>query len=171
MFKHDFFGLRHDLTRFRHGMRRFRRGMLKFVVLSLLQERPRHGYDLLQALRERGFSVSQGAIYTVLSALEEAGLIVGREEGDRRIYEMSERGKRFTADRADAAAEASRFFEDTGFESEQNAQTQGGLRDAAGRLMQAVAQLGPTSKPETIERVRELLDRARREIYTLLAQE
>jgi hypothetical protein len=37
--------------------------------------------------------------------------------------------------------------------------------------MQAVAQIGRDSKPETVEHVRELLDRARKEIYTLLAQE
>ena len=49
--------------------------------------------------------------------------------------------------------------------------TRGDLRDAAGRLMQAVAQLGASSKDETVAHVRDLLDRTRREIYTLLAQE
>ncbi len=65
---------------------------------------------------------------------------------------------------------SSAFFEDE--DDEEVADTPADLlRASAARLMQAVAQLGPSSKPETIERVCELLDGARKEIYELLAEE
>ena len=45
------------------------------------------------------------------------------------------------------------------------------MREAADRLMRAVSQMGYSSKPETVERVRDLLDEARKKIYEVLAQE
>ncbi len=69
------------------------------------------------------------------------------------------------------AAEFERFLADE--EDEEEAVDDGAaqLRDSAGRLMQAVAQIGPSSKTETIERVRDLLDGVRKEIYKALAEE
>ena len=111
-----------------------------------------------------------GSVYPMLAALEAAGLIVGREEGDRRIYEITEKGRRLLGEHA---AELERLLNDEDEEEEEDvtAGSADRLRASAGRLMQAVSQLGPSSKPETIERVRELLDEARKEIYKLLAEE
>lgn len=154
----------------RHGMRRLRRGILKFALLKLLAELPRHGYDLMREIREKGWGGGAGSIYPLLAALEAAGLIAGREEGDRRIYEITEEGRRLLGEHA---AELERLLHDEDEDDEEEAA--GGraaqLRDSAGRLMQSISQLGPSSKAETIERVCELLDEARKEIYELLAQE
>jgi DNA-binding PadR family transcriptional regulator len=104
-----------------------------------------------------------------LAALEAAGLIAGREEGDRRIYEITEKGRGLLGERA---AELERFLnQEEDEEDEASGDRAARLRDAAGRLMQSVSLLGPSSKPETIERVSELLDKARKEIYELLAEE
>ncbi len=150
-----------------HGMRRFRRGILKFVLLKLLAELPRHGYDLIRAVRERGWVGGAGSVYPLLAGLEAAGLIVGRDEGDRRTYEITEKGRRLLEEHA---TDFKAFFEDE--DDEEVADTPADLlRASASRLMQAVTQLGPSSKRETIERVSELLDGARKEIYELLAEE
>jgi DNA-binding PadR family transcriptional regulator len=148
-------------------VRRMRRGILKFLVLKLLAELPRHGYDLIREAREKGWGGGAGSVYPLLAALEGAGLIAGREEGDRRTYEITEKGRKLLEEHA---ADLGRFFED---EDEEEAADgfAGRLRDSAGRLMQAVSQLGPSSKPETVERVCELLDGARKGIYELLAGE
>jgi DNA-binding PadR family transcriptional regulator len=153
----------------RHGMRRFRRGILKFAVLKMLADMPRHGYDVMREVREKGWRGGAGSVYPLLAALEAAGLIVGREEGDRRIYEITEQGRRLLGEHA---AELEHFLneeDDDGEEAENDPRSQ--LRDSAGRLMQAISQLGAASKPETIERVRQLLDGARKEIYAMLSQE
>ncbi len=152
----------------RHG-RRFKRGILKFVMLKLLAEESRHGYDLIREFRRKGWPGGPGSVYPLLAALEEEGLITGRDEGERRTYEVTDKGREHLRGHA---IDFGSFFEKEDDEEEApESETDGGLRESAGRLMQAVAQVGPSSKNETIERVRDLLDRTRREIYTLLAQE
>lgn len=152
----------------RHGMRRMRRGILKFAVLKLLDELPRHGYDLIRAVREKGWGGGAGSVYPLLAALEAAGLVSGRDEGDRRIYELTEQGRRLLGEHA---ADLERWLKDEDDDEEEMHDVGSQLRDAARRLMQAVSQLGPSSKPETIEHVRNLLDEARKEIYQALAEE
>ena len=148
--------------------RRFKRGILKFVLLKLLADESRHGYDLMREIRRKGWPGGPGSIYPLLAALEEEGLIAGRDEGERRTYEATDKGRQHLREHA---IDFGSFFEKDGEEEEAESETHGGLRESAGRLMQAVAQVGPSSKSETTERVRDLLDRTRREIYTLLAQE
>jgi len=147
---------------------RLRRGILKLAVLKLLAEMPRHGYDLIRAVREKGWGGGAGSVYPLLGALERAGLITGREEGERRIYELTEEGRRLLGDHA---ADLERLLNDNDDGEEAPDDVASQLRDSAGRLMQAISQLGPSSKPETIERARELLDKTRKEIYQLLAEE
>lgn len=143
---------------------RFRRGALKFVVLKLLSELPRHGYDLMRAFREHGWSGGAGSVYPLLSVLESAGFVTSRQEGERRTYEITEKGRQLLDERAADVA----FFFNAGRSEEEPVDQ---LEDALGRLSAAVEQLSETAKPETISRVREMLDRSRKEIYTLLAQE
>jgi|SRR5579862_2635712 len=157
----------------KHGrrgrMRRMRRGILKFAVLKLLDELPRHGYDLIRAVREKGWGGGgAGSVYPLLSALEAAGLITGRDEAGRRIYELTEQGRTLLGEHA---ADVERWLSDDEDEAEEMHDTGSQLRDSARRLMQAVSQLGPSSKPETMEHVRQLLDEARKEIYQALAEE
>src|SRR5579871_3005606 len=149
----------------RHG-KRLKRGILKFALLKLLAEMPRHGYDLMRAFREKGWGAGAGSVYPILSALEAAGLIVGRDEGDRRTYEISDKGRRLLEEHS---KDLGRLFDDD--EDDASEVEEDRLRDAAGRLMQSISQLGPTSKPETIGRVCELLDETRKRIYEVLAQE
>jgi DNA-binding PadR family transcriptional regulator len=158
----------HGRREHRRGMRRMRRGILKFALLKLLSELPRHGYDLIRAAREKGWPGGPGSVYPLLSALEGAGLVTGREEGDRRIYEITEQGRTLLGEHA---AELERFLNDEDLDDEAEHDTTAQLRDSARRLMQAIAQLGPSSKPETVERVSELLKEARKKIYELLAEE
>lgn len=152
----------------RGGGRRLKRGILKFVLLRLLAEEPRHGYDLIRAFREKGWGGGAGSIYPLLGSLEEAGLIEGKDEGERRTYTITEKGRRLLGEHA---VDLGEIFEDGDDEEPPERTQRRELRDAASRLMAAVGQLGPSSKPETIEAVRDLLDRTRKDIYGLLAQE
>ncbi|HEY6325874.1 MAG TPA: PadR family transcriptional regulator, partial [Candidatus Cybelea sp.] len=129
----------------RRHRKRFKRGILKFALLKLLAEMPRHGYDLMRAFREKGWDAGAGSVYPILSALEAAGLIAGRDEGDRRTYEISDQGRRLLEEHA---KDLGRLFDDDADDASEVEEDR--LRDAAGRLMQSIAQLGPTSKPETI---------------------
>lgn len=154
--------------RFHHGMRRMRRGVLKFALLKLLSELPRHGYDLIREMREKGWAGGPGSIYPILAALEAGGLVTGHDEGGRRVYQITEQGRSLLGEHA---AELERLLNDNDEEEEEMNDVGSQLRESAARLMQAISQLGPSSKPETIEHVRGLLDEARKAIYQALAEE
>jgi DNA-binding PadR family transcriptional regulator len=154
----------------RRGERPLRRGIMKFAILQLLAEAGRHGYDLMKAFKEKGWAGGAGSIYPLLSALEEGGFIEGRDEGERRTYDITEKGRRKLEEHA---AEFGAFFHGGGEADEEDGEPnpRRDLRDSVERLIQAVSQIGQSSKTETVVAVRERLDRIRKEIYALLAEE
>jgi len=89
------------------GERFFGRGGLKYLILDLLAERPRHGYDIIRALGERfgGFYFpSPGAVYPVLQGLEAAGYIVLRRENGRKVYALTDAGRAFLEENKEAVS-------------------------------------------------------------------
>ena len=82
----------------------FAHGSLRLYLLSLLAERPRHGYELIQALSERfggTYSPSAGTIFPRLAKLEEEGLVT-KTAGERKtVYEITDAGRAELAARAD----------------------------------------------------------------------
>ncbi|MFD6054247.1 helix-turn-helix transcriptional regulator [Agromyces sp. NPDC060279] len=74
----------------------FAHGSLRLYLLALLEERPRHGYELIQALSERfggTYSPSAGTIYPRLAKLEEEGLVTKTSDGRKSIYEITDAGR------------------------------------------------------------------------------
>lgn len=75
---------------------------VEVVVLGLLAEGPRHGYELLERFRERGMDlwaeVGRASVYQALRRLEREGALAGRQqegsEGpDRRVYRITSTGR------------------------------------------------------------------------------
>lgn len=77
----------------------FAHGDLRLVILHLVAEQPRHGYDLIKAIEERvagAYSPSPGVIYPTLTLLEELGYVTVRaEEGSKKSYEITDAGRSF----------------------------------------------------------------------------
>lgn len=74
----------------------FAHGSLRLYLLALLEEQPRHGYELIQALSDRfggTYSPSAGTIYPRLSKLEEEGLVTKTSDGRKSVYEITEAGR------------------------------------------------------------------------------
>lgn len=74
----------------------FSHGSLRLYLLALLDERPRHGYELIQALSERfggTYSPSAGTIYPRLAKLEEEGLVTKQADGRKTVYAITEAGR------------------------------------------------------------------------------
>ena len=74
----------------------FAHGNLRLYLLALLDERPRHGYELIQALSDRfggTYSPSAGTIYPRLSKLEEEGLVTKSTDGRKTVYEITDAGR------------------------------------------------------------------------------
>jgi PadR family transcriptional regulator PadR len=77
------------------------RGWIQFLVLRLLYEQPKHGYQLIAELESRGYVVpgrfKTGSIYTILKRMEHRGLLTseeGRSESGRprKTYEVTQMG-------------------------------------------------------------------------------
>lgn len=80
--------------------RKLSSGELQLVLLALLNDKPRHGYDLIKAVDEKsgGFYVpSPGVIYPALTYLEEAGDITAEAEGSRKLYTLTDAGREHLA--------------------------------------------------------------------------
>lgn len=74
----------------------FAHGQLRLYLLALLDEGPRHGYDVIRALEERFnglYTPSAGTVYPRLAKLEEEGLVVRSEEGRKATYRITDAGR------------------------------------------------------------------------------
>ncbi len=93
-------GRRHGMGfggRQRRAERIFDQGDLRFVILKLISEAPRHGYDIIKEIEEKvggAYSPSPGVIYPTLTLLEEMGFVtVASAEGGKKLYSITEAGQ------------------------------------------------------------------------------
>jgi len=81
-------------------------GELRLVVLALLADQPRHGYDIIKALEERShgaYSPSPGVVYPTLTFLEEAGYTTAATEGAKKVYAITDAGRAHLAENREVA--------------------------------------------------------------------
>jgi DNA-binding PadR family transcriptional regulator len=82
----------------------FEKGDFKYVVLDLLQEQPGYGYDLIRRLEERSggrYAPSPGVLYPTLQLLEDMGCVVARADDGRKVYSITDEGRRFLAEQGE----------------------------------------------------------------------
>ncbi len=81
----------------RRAERVFDQGDLRFVILKLISEQPRHGYEIIKAIEEKvggAYSPSPGVIYPTLTLLEELGNVtVEAAEGGKKLYRITDAGE------------------------------------------------------------------------------
>lgn len=91
-----------------HGRRPLDYGALRLIVLAMIAEEPRHGYELMKAIGERmggGYSPSPGVVYPTLAWLEDMGYAVPEAEGGRKSYRITADGAAFLEANRAALAE------------------------------------------------------------------
>ena len=90
-------------SRQRRAERVFDQGDLRFVILKLISEAPRHGYEIIKEIEEKvggAYSPSPGVIYPTLTLLEELGYVtVESAEGGKKLYRITEAGQAELADK------------------------------------------------------------------------
>jgi len=98
---------RHGLGEFGEGrggrrVRAFEQGDLRFVILKLIADEPRHGYDIIKAIEETfggNYSPSPGVVYPTLTLLEDQGFAtVTPGEGSKKLYTITTEGRAFLDD-------------------------------------------------------------------------
>ena len=86
----------------------FRHGGLRLYLLKLLDEAPRHGYEVIRLLQDRFlgvYSPSPGTIYPRLARLEEEGLVTHDEVDGKKVYRITDKGREEINARFDDLAE------------------------------------------------------------------
>ena len=119
----------------------FDSGALRLLVLGLIAEAPRHGYDIIRDLHDRfqgAYRPSPGSIYPILQTLAEAGLVTSEMHGRQRLFAVSDEGRAYLAEqRAELAAinaqlaEASRLDRRIGDRRSDPGVARGAVREAA----------------------------------------
>lgn len=149
--------------------RRGRRGDVRAAILALLTERPMHGYEMIQEIAERSQNLwrpSPGSVYPTLQLLVDEGLIAATEaEGSKKLFELTAEGRE-AAEKVDTPP-WTQITEDL----EDEAPNALKLRGAVGQLMGAVAQSAYTANEEQQQRIVDIVNNARREIYQILGEE
>lgn len=87
----------------RRSRRMFESGELRLVLLKLIADEPRHGYDLIRAIEELTggeYAPSPGVVYPTLTLLQDMGLIEeAAEAGPRKPFQITEEGQSHLAER------------------------------------------------------------------------
>jgi DNA-binding PadR family transcriptional regulator len=146
------------------GRHRVRRGDVRSAVLALLDDRPMHGYEMIQELEERTggrWTPSAGSIYPTLQLLEDEGLVTSEELDGRRVYSLTEPGQEVVPDRTEGRPWERGDEDSPRFEA----------RKELFRLMGAAKQLARADNDEQLTKAAEILKEARRKLYGLLAEE
>ncbi len=149
------------------GRRRqwFGAGDMKYVMLKLLKDKPRHGYEIMKALEERMhgcYSPSPGTVYPTLQWLEDEGLVKAKEVDGKKVYEITPEGLKFLDEHKDVVED---IFDRV---SDAVDQALGGamidVNQNVARLMKTVYRRGWRASDEIRKQIAEILARAAKEI-------
>ena len=153
------------------GGRMFEQGDLRFVILSLLEEKPRHGYEIIKALEERfggTYAPSPGVVYPTLQLLEDQGFarIVPGPEG-KKTYEITDAGRAHLAENRDTVDSIfDRVSKLMGhFLDEPMTEVHKAFKEVAKATYSRASDA--VQAPETLKQIVDILGRAAREIEAI----
>jgi DNA-binding PadR family transcriptional regulator len=163
---------RHDMGFFGWGRRFFGPGEVRIALLSLLEDGPRHGYDLMKELEARSgglYRPSAGTIYPTLQQLEDEGLVAAQEVEGKRVYRITDKGREELAHESGTARGIWRRAEEWGGWSGATTPEAWELVAPATRLVKAALRAVSEQRgdPALVARVRATLERAAAEIEAL----
>jgi DNA-binding PadR family transcriptional regulator len=160
-----------DDPRARHGHRRrrqfFESGEMKYVILRLLEEKPRHGYEIMKALEERlggWYSPSAGTVYPTLQLLEDQGYVRAVETDGRKVYHITPEGQAFLHEHREFTDDIFDRLRDVvgGFASGGMRELNAAFARLAGQAYRTAWRLGPDHP--ALARMAEVVKRAAAEI-------
>jgi len=144
----------------------FESGEVRLAILSLLDDGPKHGYELIKQLEARSgglYRASAGTVYPTLQLLEDEGLVASETRDGKRVYRLTKEGRSELEEEAETVrgiwGRAERWEEWSQFlgpETVLLARPLGSLVEAALKAFQASG-----DSPEARAKVEEILERAR----------
>lgn len=148
------------------GGRVFDQGDLKYVILQLLAEKPRHGYEIIKAIEERfggAYAPSPGTVYPTLTMLEDMGYArVIPEEGGKKVYEITDEGKKYLEENRSAVDDI--FSRISDFAQNLFGEPMMAVHRAMKDVGRAVYVNDRKRTPEQLKQISDILERAAAEI-------
>jgi len=154
------------------GRRRqwFGAGDMKYVILKLLKDKPRHGYEVMKELEEQMhgcYSASPGTVYPTLQWLEDEGLVRAKDVEGKKVYEITDLGLKFLEEHRDVVEDIFDRVKDA--VEEVLGGGMGDLNRAMGGLMRSAYKAGWRSREGAVrQKISEVLNRAAQEIDALV---
>jgi DNA-binding PadR family transcriptional regulator len=135
----------------------FSHGRLRLYLLKLLEESPRHGYDVIRLLEDRFmglYAPSPGTIYPRLQRLEAEGLVTQSQEGGRKVYQITDAGRQELASRRGELDELEAEISGSvhGLAREIHDEVRGSVRDLKQELKQAAREMRREQRHENRSR-------------------
>lgn len=145
----------------------FESGEVKFVILRLLKEKPRHGYEVIKALEERMggvYTPSAGTVYPTLQLLEDEGYVRAVETDGKKVYHVTPEGEHYLEEHRDLLDEIIDRVKETvrDFTGGGIGEVQSAFAHLAGTTFKRAWRRGPDDP--ALHRVAEILRRAADEI-------
>lgn len=163
--------MRHRFAFGEGGSPFFGRGDVKFIILALLREKPKHGYEIMKDIEARfgGFySPSPGSIYPTLQMLEDQDYVTCYPDGGKKVYQITEAGHAFLDENRETVEKIDkRLMRSSTPLFHRRLRRE--LEDLASSVFHDVRH-GRCDSPEQFQKVREVLARAREEIEEILTE-
>ena len=145
----------------------FESGEMKFVILKLIREKPRHGYEVMKALEERfrgHYTPSAGSVYPTLQLLEDEGFVHAVDTDGKKVYHITPEGEQYLESHRDVLDEIFERVRETvrDFTGGGLGEVQGAFAHLAGTTFRRAWRLGPNDP--SLKRVAEILKKAADEI-------
>jgi DNA-binding PadR family transcriptional regulator len=148
-------------TGFKGEFMRMRRGDIKFLLLEILKDAPKHGYEIISDLETRsgGYRPSPGSVYPTLQMLEEGGFLTGEQIEGKKVYTITDAGLKMLEERGEkpfaAHPKMAQAFE---------------IRKSLMKFGSAVMDGIRDGDEETVKKISEIVNQARRDVYSILAE-
>jgi DNA-binding PadR family transcriptional regulator len=145
-----------------------RRGNVRFAILAVLQDKPMHGYQVIQELESRTqgrWRPSAGSIYPTLQLLEDEGLVTSEDVDGRRTYSLTDAGRTAASD-----TPLSRLSRHLRMDADDVAEALD-ARKLSLQLVAAALQVKRMGSPEANKAARDILVESRKQMYRLLAED
>jgi DNA-binding PadR family transcriptional regulator len=146
---------------FKGEFMRMRRGDIKFHLLEILKETPRHGYEIISELEKQsgGYRPSPGSVYPTLQMLEEGGYLTGEQIEGKKVYTITQEGLKLLEERGEKPFEAhpkmAQAFE---------------IRKSLMKFGSAVMDGVRDGDEETVKKISEVINKAKRDVYSILSE-
>jgi DNA-binding PadR family transcriptional regulator len=149
-----------------YGGHRARRGDMAPIILNLLLEKPMHGYEIISHLENKSNGLwrpSAGSIYPNLQMLEEQGFITSQNEEDKKIYSLTDSGRK----EAEAAKER---FKEKWHDREAHAHAFKDLKTTFFSTMDLLKDISVQNSTEKNAKAQAILNKARDDLAALKGQ-